>query len=480
MVLLKMKEQQKKKNKIILVLLLLLSNKGSIFCQTMIMGKVIDDSSNVVFNANVTLYHFRTAKESTTEIDGTFFFTGCKNDDYRIIISAMGYAKIDTTFKLLSDTINLHIKLQSLDLHIPKVEWRGGIMTYEDSNKYLRSITISKDSEIFDKTYTQLHNYLISGQGSFKKSVLLVENTFLDREINKLQIQRSIDSIIYLTKIIEKIGNLIYDKKDKKTIQKYAAIFKVMTDTISYNSANRQYVSLPFRYDFDDVFGEKKWENMFVTKLLETKKGNCHSMPYLYKILCEELGVPCYLALAPNHIYIKHRSEKAGMYNTELTSASFPIDAWLMASGYITLEAIQNGIYMDALDDKKCIALCVLDLAKGYDKKYSDNDGSFIIKCCDLTLEYFPDCINALLFKAETKKKQFERLMKQRSIINPSVLRQQKDGKILWEEMAGLYGKIHKLGYRTMPEKMYVDWLFSLKAEREKYSNKQVTEMNKN
>jgi len=202
-------------------------------------------------------------------------------------------------------------------------------------------------------------------------------------------------------------------------------------------------------------------------------------MPYLYKILCEELGVPCWLALAPNHIYIKHRSEKAGMYNTELTSASFPIDAWLMASGYITLEAIQNGIYMDALDDKKCIALCVLDLAKGYDKKYPDNDGSFILKCCDLTLEHFPNCINALLFKAETKKKQIERLMQQRNI-PPSVFKQQTDGKVMWAEMSALYGKIHKLGYRTMPEQMYVDWIVSLKKEREKYSNKQVTEMNKN
>ena len=203
-------------------------------------------------------------------------------------------------------------------------------------------------------------------------------------------------------------------------------------------------------------------------------------MPYLYKILCEELGVPCYLALAPNHIYIKHRSEKGGMYNTELTSASFPIDAWLMASGYITLESIQNGVYMDALNDKQCIALCVLDLAKGYDRKYPNNDGMFIIKCCDLALEHFPKYINAMLLKAETRKKQFEKLMKERNISTPSVLRLQKDGKMLWDDMNSLYTKVHKLGYRTMPEQMYVDWLLSLKKEREKYSNKQVIEINKN
>ncbi len=313
---------------------------------------------------------------------------------------------------------------------------------------------------------------------SFKKAVWTVENTYNENlKISEFNI--AIDLLKDLVAFNQTTKNLQYEGKDRELIEKYAAIYTTITDTTTIKYNNETFINMPFRYDFEDVFGEKKWQNMFVTKLLEVRKGNCHSLPYIYKILCDELDVACHLALAPNHIYIKHQSKKVGWYNTELTSASFPIDAWLMASGYITLESIQNGIYMDALDDKKCVALCILDLAKGFDKKYSDNDGTFIIKCCDLTLQHFPDCINALLFKAETKKRQFERLMKQKGISNPSVLRQQKDGKLLWEEMAGLYGKIHKLGYRTMPEKMYVDWLVSLKAEREKYSNKQVIEMNK-
>ena len=270
-----------------------------------------------------------------------------------------------------------------------------------------------------------------------------------------------------------------YKGKDSFLLKQYASIFKTFTDSSVVISKGDSALFIPFRYNFDDMFGEKDWSNMFVTKLLATHKGNCHSMPYLYKILCDELGIPCHLALSPNHIYIKHRSEKVGWYNTELTSASFPIDAWIMASGYIPLEAIQNGIYMEALDDKKCITLCVYDLAKGFDRKYPDNDGSFIIKCCDLALEHFPYYINALILKAETKKRQFERLEKERNI-SRSELKQQKDGKALWEDMTQLYNQIHKLGYRAMPEKMYVDWLTSLKKEKEKYGNKQVIEMNRN
>ena len=334
----------------------------------------------------------------------------------------------------------------------------------------------------YENVLTNLKNMLQDTKKvSFKNAVFEVENVYRDGELNIDSFQSDISYLIKLANFNEQVYKIQYDKKDKDLVQKWSSIFKTITDTLSFRSSkdSNVYQLLPFRYDFDDIFGEKKWENMFVTKLIATRKGNCHSMPYLYKILCEELGVPCFLALAPNHIYVKHRSEKAGMYNTELTSASFPIDAWLMASGYITLEAIQNGIYMDALDDKKCIALCVLDLAKGYEKKYPDNDGTFILKCCDLTMEYIPNCINALLLKAETKKKQIEKLVKQRGITY-TVFKMQNDGKIMWEEMRATYEKIHKLGYRTMPEKMYVDWLVSLKAEREKYSNKQVTEMNKN
>ena len=315
---------------------------------------------------------------------------------------------------------------------------------------------------------------------NFKKAVFLVENAYYGNNISSIEFETN---LIVIANIINyKVLKTVlpsYEKKDSVIIKKYNSIFSVMTDTTIISGKKQMMIFEPFRYNFDDMFGEKDWSNMFVTKLLATHKGNCRSMPYLYKILCDELGVPCHLALSPNHIYIKHRSEKVGWYNTELTSASFPIDAWIMASGFIALEAIQNGIYMEALDDKKCITLCVYDLAKSFDRKYPDNDGQFVVKCCDLALTHFPYFINALILKAETKKKQFERLTKAQNL-TPSVVKQQKDGKELWADMTQLYNQIHQLGYRAMPEKMYLDWLASLKKEREKYNNKQATDMNKN
>ena len=332
----------------------------------------------------------------------------------------------------------------------------------------------------FDSIYTHLNN-MLSGKApiNFKKTVFDIENTFLDNRLQEQGFELEIASLLKLVRAKYKYANADNRAADSARIKLSGCIFKTLTDTTFVDFGNESLYLLPYRYDFDDMFGEKDWSNMFVTKLLATHKGNCHSMPYLYKILCDELGVPCHLALAPNHIYIKHRSETFGWYNTELTSASFPIDAWLMASGYVSLEAVQNGIYMDALDDKKSLTLCVYDLAKGYDRKFLDNDGAFVVKCCDLALAHFPNFINALILKAETKKRQFELLMQQRHISTPSVLRQQKDGKTLWNDMNQLYLTIHQLGYRAMPQKMYLDWLVSLKKEKEKYGNKKMIGVDK-
>jgi hypothetical protein len=111
-------------------------------------------------------------------------------------------------------------------------------------------------------------------------------------------------------------------------------------------------------------------------------------MPYLYKILAEELGETANLALAPNHVYIKHQIKSDGWYNTELTSGMFPQDSWLMASGYIHLDAIKNGVFMKALNDKESLALCLFDLAQAYNRNFPGNDGEFVLKVVNRAMRF--------------------------------------------------------------------------------------------
>lgn len=334
------------------------------------------------------------------------------------------------------------------------------------------------DQEKYEQAFEKVNCMLNETCGaSFKEVVFTVENAYFSNRLDRAQFDNKILFLSELSKQLINSRQLIYDLPDKAEVSKYAALFSAITDSVAVKMENDKTAYLmPFTYDFNDIWGYNDWSNMFVTKLLDTKKGNCHSMPFLYKILADEIGANAHIAVAPNHFYIKHQSKANGWYNTELTSGIFPIDAWLMASGYIHLDAIVNKLYMEALSDKQMLALCLVDLAKGYERKlglFAQNE--FILKCSETALKYYPHYINAMILKVETKKKEFDALMKKHDAKYPADIFYLPQAQKLFTEMTASYSEIHELGYRKMPEEMYLDWLVSLKAERNKYENKEIS-----
>ncbi|TSE05420.1 hypothetical protein [Aquimarina algiphila] len=314
---------------------------------------------------------------------------------------------------------------------------------------------------------------------SFKKAVMIVENAYLHGTLDTLAFNDEIERLKKFTQAIYKNRSLLYKERDSLEVKKQAVLFSVMKDTIPYFNATGEYKHIPFTYDFEDIWGHKNWENMFVSKLLQTRKGNCHSLPYLYKILAQEIGTEAHLALAPNHVYIKSQNHKDGWYNTELTSGQFPNDAWLMASGYVHLDAVANKIYMEALNDKQSIAMCIIDLAEGYNKAFPANDGAFPMLACEIALRVYPHYINGRILRAETIKKILEQKIEKEGGEFSAKIREKEEYKETFLAMQHEYAVIHHAGYRRMPEEMYLKWLSSLNAEREKYINKEITNRNK-
>ena len=328
--------------------------------------------------------------------------------------------------------------------------------------------TAQNQETLFEQSFALLNNMLVDENSySFKKAVFSVENAYLDDKLDTVFINNRIKFLSNLSKSITNSRKLEYFERDKQTVNKRASLFSILCDTIPINIDSKIYKYQPFGYDFNDVFGHNTKDNLFVSKLLKTNKGNCHSLPYLYKILAEEIGIDANLSLAPNHVYIKHRSIKAGWYNTELTSRIFPIDAWLMASGFVHIDAITNGVYMKALNNRESIALVLIDLADNYNARFPSNDGTFVLKCCEIAIKEYPNFVTALILKAEMQLKQVEK-------------EQDKEKHdLLFKELEAQYKHIHKLGYRNMPEDMYLNWLVSLKSERNKYENKKMNTFNK-
>lgn len=307
---------------------------------------------------------------------------------------------------------------------------------------------------------------MLNGRDSLdlQKAVYAVENAYYNGNLNKEAFDRQIDMYAEFCKRILLSGDVRYDGKgDERSAMAQCAVFVFMTDTIPMQMGDTVVGHLPFEYNFDDYSGREDWSNMFVSRMMKTKRGNCHSMPLLYKMIMDRLGEECWLALAPNHMYIKARNQRAGWYNIELTCADFPTDAWLTASGYIHLDAIRNGIYMDTLSVRQSVALCLTDLAQGYLHKYGIRNGSFVMQCCDTALAYSPNYINAWLLKAHVLSRFY-----------------QKEGKLeLKQEMDKLYTKIHELGYRKMPQEMYLSWLYSLNEYSNEYRIKKIVSFNK-
>lgn len=282
----------------------------------------------------------------------------------------------------------------------------------------------------------------------FKKAVFITENAYYKGQLNYQTFCNDISATA------QKLKQLIKERGvEKFKTSGNWAVFTYMTDSLPINDFK------PCTYDFDDFMGDKDFSKMFVTKLMKTKSGNCHSLPTYYKILCEEIGAKAYLALAPNHLYIKHIDEQGQWTNLELTNGGFPRDQWLIKEMAITVEAIQNGIYMTPLTPKESIALTMHDLINEYVFQFGYD--AFVFKVANTALAYFPKCVPLLMTKANYYKNIGEA---DNARNNPN----SEFSKRNYELYQKTISKIDSLGYKEMPVELYQEWVKSVEKEKAK------------
>ncbi|MBL0745953.1 transglutaminase family protein [Chryseolinea lacunae] len=147
---------------------------------------------------------------------------------------------------------------------------------------------------------------------------------------------------------------------------------------------------LPFVYDFKDFMAEEDLRNSFVTKTLATGTGQCNTLPMVYLLLAEQLGVQAYLSYAPNHALIKYKSQDGAIQNYEPTTHYSITDAWYIDHMQITTNALQHHVYLDTLTKKQIVAAALLDLAQNFLQKYQVVEENFVNRCVDTAMAYFP------------------------------------------------------------------------------------------
>lgn len=298
--------------------------------------------------------------------------------------------------------------------------------------------TSQKHKRFYENAYEEMKQMLDGKKPiSFKKAVFLMENAYLNNNSTYEKFNAQISSIVIRLQQLIKERHL----EQFKTSGNWAA-FTYMTDSIQQNNFK------PYTYDFENFLPDKDPTVGFVTKLLRTNKGNCNSLPFLYKILVEEIGASAFLALAPIHCYIKHKDEKEKWINLEMTSGSFARDEWIMHESGVTVEQIKSGIYMNALAHKESIALVMKELATNY--QFQFGIGLFDLKVCETALKYYPISVNLLMVKFEHYRKVLLQARKQ----NNSTLEEQTN-KILYS----IDQKLISLAYKEPSKLDYENWV---------------------
>ncbi len=226
----------------------------------------------------------------------------------------------------------------------------------------------------------------------------------------------------------------------------------------------------PYQYDLDDPLGTRIGNKLLPT-YLASKKGNCVSMPFLFILLGQRLGIDVTASTAPLHVLAKVKDEMTGAwYNVEPTSGANPTrDVWYRQHLPMTDEAIANGVYLQPLTKKETVAVMVTTLAEYY---FEQREFEKAITITDLTLEYYPRDVEAMVRKASACYRLLEKyyFSKYRS---PNDIPDRAKGHFEYLSRNNLQGfaKAEALGWREYRREDDEKYLQSVKEAKNKTVN---------
>ncbi|MCC8144990.1 MAG: hypothetical protein LIO93_00830 [Bacteroidales bacterium] len=311
--------------------------------------------------------------------------------------------------------------------------------------------------EYFDRAIDEIEQMLRGEKTlSFKRAVYLVENAYYEGKINWEDYNKEI------SRIKPVLDKMIDDRnlRQYKTAGNWA-IFTYMTDSIPENGFN------PYQYDFEGFMNESSRESYMVSRLLKTKKGNCRALPYLYKILADEVGVEAFIAIAPMHCYVKHRDEQGNWWNLEMTTGSFSRSSFIMETFNVSEAAITSGLFMKSLSDMESVAYCIYDLLHYYEDKTGRYSDDFVRKCYEIGLQYYPNS-QLQISKANDLQFRLSNKMIEKGLSGYSDLVDYPELLEEFEIMNATFNYLSEIGYTTMRNEDYEKMVHEVKEKQTK------------
>jgi len=212
----------------------------------------------------------------------------------------------------------------------------------------------------------------------------------------KLSIDKMIDPTIDVEVNLQKIDTIVKAIQplmvaNATSMDKMLAVKKYLYEAGTWNDFK------PYQYDFKDPKGTLI-KNKLLPNYLATKQGNCVSMPLLFIVLGQRMGLDLVASTAPEHVFVKFTESETGKtYNLETTSgANFSRDVWYQQTMNITDEALKNKIYLQKLSKTQTLAVMATVLAESYFDKQEFEKAMMI---SDVVLKYNKNDVGSMLMK---------------------------------------------------------------------------------
>ncbi len=381
---------------------------------------------------------------------------------YQDAHTRMGYKRPPTQTDIMADFEAKRRGLSYAKKSDQQIAYIKSLLNEMERSDVKSQTTAKSKDNSFQEAYQEINQMLVSNKPQLKQAVFLCEKAFLGDKITK----DGFDNM--LSEMTGVVSSMMRQKGLPKTndaINMTVNQFMTDTNSIRLDNETKTLTTYPKIYDFTDPFGYENISNLFVSKLMATNSGQCKSLPLLYLMLVEELGGNAYLSFSPSHSYVKCKTSDGKLYSLELTNGMITSDSWVLASGFVKIDAIRSGIYMDTVNRQQVIAQCLVDLAQYYSVKNQTMD-DFVLNTINTSLKYYPNNINALLVKADYYTLQIQVYSNQKGFKTIQEMKTDEHGRQLLENKTKIDQLIKSMGYERMSEKAYLAWLETLKERQ--------------
>ena len=320
-------------------------------------------------------------------------------------------------------------------------------------------LSIVHYQQAYDLIYRRLNGIQ---EVPFKDIVFAIENAYLGNTINYdsycLEIER-------ITSCIRRQAIIYAQYEPTEEMALLRAICSCYSEP---NEANR---GVPFSYDMLPTLKRNYPHYGLVTALLQTGRGTCRSLPFLFKILADELGVAAYITLAPKHYFIRHQDSYGNWWNYETTMGRYLSSEAIIELTGLRPTGIYTKLYMSPIRNNELMIVCLDDLMESYFLRTGRYTDPFTRLCYRLGLMFYPNSTLLTHYYNDRRTILCERAQKA-GIKAEEELKNHPDFCIEYEAVEAIRHRIDSIGYQDWTEEYLAKYLQRMRNYVQQHPNK--------